>query len=132
MTVREARCSCGALRAEATGEPARVSVCHCLNCKRRTGSAFAYNATFPSHQVETHGTFASYTRTSDEGYWGRFHFCPGCGSNVFYEIERRPGMVTIPVGAFADPAFPEPAFSVYAERQHSWLAIATEGPLDVD
>jgi hypothetical protein len=41
MTTREARCSCGALTAVATGDPVRNSVCHRLDCKRTTGSAFS-------------------------------------------------------------------------------------------
>ena len=46
MTARHASCSCGQLRIETSGEPFRVSVCHCLNCKRRSGSAFAVQARF--------------------------------------------------------------------------------------
>jgi hypothetical protein len=129
MTIREAQCCCGQLTATSTGEPARISVCHCLDCKRRTGSAFAYNATFEAGQVKTSGGYKSFTRSSDEGFWGKHHFCPECGSTVFYEIERRPGMITIPVGAFADPDFPEPSFSVYGERRHAWSVLMTEGPL---
>jgi hypothetical protein len=38
--TRHAPCSCGRLRVEVDGEPARISVCHCLECQRRTGTAF--------------------------------------------------------------------------------------------
>ena len=130
MIERHASCQCGALSAVARGDPVRLSVCHCLDCQRRTGSVFAFNATFAEEQVETSGPSRSYRRTGDEGYWGEFHFCPECGSTVVYRIERRPGMVTIPVGAFADPSFPEPTVSVYGERRHKWCVLATERPLD--
>jgi hypothetical protein len=40
ITILLRRCCCGALRAEVTGEPPRVGVCHCMECQRRTGSAF--------------------------------------------------------------------------------------------
>lgn len=123
---RIATCSCGALRAQCSGEPARVSVCHCLDCKRRTGSAFSYNATFAAEQVETSGPSNPFTRSSEEGFWGRHHFCPECGDTLFYEIERRPGMITVPVGAFADPDFPPPTVSVYGERRHAWLHISAD------
>jgi hypothetical protein len=132
MSERIARCVCGKLTATSRGEPVRISICHCLECKRRTGSAFAYNATFAAEQVETQGPFNSFTRSSDEGFWGRHHFCPECGAIVFYEIERRPGMITIPVGAFADPDFPEPTASVYDERRHSWLEVRTAEPLRLE
>lgn len=132
MTDRIAECSCGALKAVCMGEPVRRSMCHCLNCQRRTGSAFSLNATFPVDQVRIEGETRTFERISDEGYWGRFRFCPQCGVTVFYEIERRPGMVTIPVGTFADPAFPEPLVSVYENRRHPWLRFETNEPLERD
>ena len=121
MTIREARCACGAFSAKATGDPARISVCHCLDCKRRTGSAFSWNATYDATQVEIVGIFETYERSSEDGFWARHHFCPACGISVFYEIERRPGMISIPAGAFADKDFPPPKVDVYEERRCPWL-----------
>jgi hypothetical protein len=122
MTTREAKCLCGALSAVATGDPVRNSVCHCLDCKRKTGSAFSWNAHWPEDQVERSGEAVIVTRTSDEGFWSRYHSCPACGVAVWYEIERRPGIVSIPVGAFADPDFPAPTIEVYGERRCAWLS----------
>ncbi|MEA3015308.1 MAG: hypothetical protein QOI38_30 [Sphingomonadales bacterium] len=129
MTERTASCRCGALTAVARGEPVRVSVCHCLACKRRTGSAFSYNAHWPEDQVETRGAASRWRRTNAEGFWCAYEFCPVCGSTVVYRIERRPGLVSIPVGAFADPDFPEPAVSVFGQSRHGWCVIETDGPL---
>src|SRR4051794_35694542 len=100
MTVRQARCAFGAMTARAEGDPVRLSICHCLDCKRRSGSAFSWNATYEAVQVEIAGGYSTYTRGADDGFWGRHHFCPACGVSVFYEIERRPGMISIPAGAF--------------------------------
>ena len=121
MTARTASCACGDLTISVEGDPFRISVCHCLDCKRRSGSAFSWTAHYPRDQAEVRGPFHSFTRSSDEGYWARFHFCPRCGNSVFYEIERRPGAVSIPVGAFADPGFPAPAVEVFEERRCPWL-----------
>lgn len=38
-------------------------------------------------------------------------------------VEELPGVVVIPVGAFAEPTFPEPRFSVYEERTHRWVGL---------
>ncbi|MDQ4086542.1 MAG: GFA family protein [Pseudomonadota bacterium] len=119
--VTKAQCSCGGLAVAVEGRPARVSVCHCLNCKRRTGSAFSWNATYAQAQVEVIGDHASYTRTSEEGFWVRHHFCPTCATRMFYAIERRPGMISIPAGVFGDPAFEAPGIEVYEERRCTWL-----------
>lgn len=121
MITRLARCACGALRARIEGDPARNSVCHCLECKRRTGSAFSWNATFLADQVQIEGDSSVFVRPSDEGRWGRMNFCPECGVTVWYEIEARPGMVSIPVGAFTDVDFPPPEVEVYDERRCAWL-----------
>jgi hypothetical protein len=40
----------------------------------------------------------------------------------YYALDNDPH-IAIPVGAFADPAFPPPAFSVYEERKHRWVTI---------
>jgi hypothetical protein len=121
MKARTAKCQCGALQATCGGEPVRVSICHCLACKVRSGSAFTYNATFPAEAVTTAGLPSVWERTSEEGHRSRRFFCPRCGSTVWYEIERRPGMISLPVGAFADPEFPAPTVEVFGERRPVWL-----------
>ena len=123
MTNRTASCSCGQLQANVAAEPTRVSVCHCLACQRRTGSVFGAQARFPSASVTTAGRSSEYVRVGDEGSRSRFHFCPDCGSTVYYTSEGMEGTVGIPVGAFADPQFPSPTVSVYEERMHSWVSM---------
>lgn len=121
--VREASCRCGRLRATCEGEPVRVSVCHCLACQRRTGSAFAAQARFPLDKVRVAGEHRAWTRTADSGRTTDYHFCPTCGSTVFYRGGAFPDLVAVPVGAFADPGFPPPAFSVWEARKHPWTVV---------
>lgn len=123
MNSRVASCSCGRLRAEVTGEPVRVSVCHCLACQRRTGSAFGVQARFPREHVAISGRGSEFVRVGDEGTRTTFTFCPDCGATVYYVSAGAEDVVAIPVGAFADPGFPSPAFSVYEERKHSWIEL---------
>jgi hypothetical protein len=128
MATRDATCSCGQLRLAAAGEPIRVSICHCLACQRRTGSAFGVQARFSSGQVKVAGRHAGYARTSDEadGKVHVFHFCPDCGATVFYTEPTEPDVVAVPVGAFADPSFPPPTTSIYDSRRHPWVALPAE------
>jgi hypothetical protein len=122
MTTRLATCCCGQLRLTCEGEPVRVSVCHCPACQRRTGGVFAVQARWPSDRVTITGRSHEYVRVGDEGRAGRFHFCPTCGATVYYDIDAMPGLIAIPVGAFADPSFPPPTVSVYGVRRHPWVA----------
>ena len=123
MTSRVARCSCGSLVVRTEGEPIRVSVCHCLDCQRRSGSAFAAQARFPEGNVRIEGATHEYVREGSDGS-ATFSFCPNCGGGVFYRRTAEPGRIAIPIGAFADPGFPPPTVSVFHERQHPWLTLA--------
>ena len=127
MTVRTASCRCPQLKARATGEPVRVSLCHCLACQKRSGSAFAVQARWPTEKVEIEGVSKSWVGTADSGNRTSFHFCPECGSDVHYEIDGKfGGLIAIPLGAFEDPHFASPRFSVWEKRKHPWVAILGE------
>lgn len=121
MTERLASCSCGQLTVQVTGEPVRISICHCLACQRRTGSPFSFQARFRRADVSPSGVSSRYLRVGDEGPGAWFHFCPTCGTTVYYEPVAMPDHVSIPVGAFSDPSFPAPTVSVYEERMHGWV-----------
>jgi hypothetical protein len=128
---REAACHCGQLRLEVAGDPLVVSMCHCLACQRRTGSAFGMQAAFTPEQVQVRGRFNDYLRVSDEADRKEhvFHFCPDCGSQVFYTEPDEPDLIVVSVGSFADPSFPPPTEAGYDFRRHPWLAVpATIGP----
>lgn len=113
MRSRTATCSCGQLRIEVRGEPRGVGVCHCLACQQRTGSVFAALAAFGA-PYEVSGTATEYVRVGDEGAEFTFRFCPVCGTNLFQtEKGREQSSVSVAVGAFGDPGFPEPRDSVY-------------------
>lgn len=128
MTARVASCRCGQLRATATGDPVRVSVCHCLNCKKRSGSAFAVQARWPSEQVALEGRSKSWVKVADSGNRATFHFCPDCGSDLYYVNQGVfEELIAIPLGAFDDPFFLRPHFSVWEERKHDWVEISGEG-----
>jgi hypothetical protein len=122
--MRTVSCSCGQLSVACEGEPVRVSVCHCLACQKRTGSAFGAQARFPREKVSIEGTSTAYARFADSGNKATFHFCPTCGSTVYYWIGH--DFIAVPIGAFADPLFPAPKFSVYETRQHGWIVIAAD------
>jgi hypothetical protein len=121
--VHEASCSCGQLSLVAEGDPVRVSICHCLACQRRTGSAFGVQARYDEDRVRIEGRFTEYVRVSDDGDERIFRFCPECGSTVFYTYPDEPGVVAVPVGAFADPSFTAPVRSIYENRRHPWVGL---------
>jgi hypothetical protein len=123
VVTGDAACSCGQLRVRVDGEPVRLSVCHCLACQRRTGSAFGVQARFRVDDARIEGEHKEFVRMSDKGYRVTFSFCPNCGGTVFYKAEQAPEILAVPVGAFADPSFPAPAVSVWEKRRHEWVDL---------
>ena len=121
--MRTATCSCGQLKVTCDGDPVRVSMCHCLACQKRTGSAFALTARWPADRVTIEGHAHEYARTGDEGSTATFRFCPTCGASVYFSSDGIPGMIAVPVGAFADPTFPPPQIAVYITRRHPWAVM---------
>src|SRR6476469_7267337 len=61
MTMKEQQgsCTCGAVRYRVRGEPTRVGVCHCTQCRHETGSVLMAFAVYPSEQFEYEGRYAS-------------------------------------------------------------------------
>ena len=124
--TRTANCSCGALRVEVSADPAVVGVCHCGECQRRTGSVFSVGAFFKKEHVRAKGPSKIYVRDGQEGRKVKMHFCPTCGTTVFWEADLRPDHIGVAVGAFHDPNFPRPTLSAWEESKHGWVAFTRD------
>lgn len=121
---RKASCSCGQLSIRLDGDPKIVAACSCLKCQQRTGSVFGVSSYFDDDQViETVGESKSYGRTGHSGLWAERQFCPICGSTVYWKAGFLEQYTGVPVGAFADPDFPEPAYSAWTQSQHGWVSF---------
>jgi hypothetical protein len=103
-----------------------VLACHCLDCQRRTGTAFGVSAYFDRAQVRVEGASSVYTREGQAGRRVRLHFCPTCGTTVHWDLDVFPDKIGVAVGAFADAAFPAPSRSVYERSKHPWIELAGE------
>ena len=124
--TRTAHCCCGALRVEVSADPDAVVACHCGECQRRTGSVFGVGAYFKREHVHAEGPSKIYVRDGQEGRKLRQHFCPTCGTTVFWDADLRPDHIGVAVGAFRDANFPPPTRSDWEESKHGWVAFAHE------
>ena len=123
MSTRQAACSCGQLRVICTGEPVRLSICHCLECQKRTGSPFGVQARFPRDQVTVEGKATEFARVGEEGNRITLRFCPVCGSTLYWTLSGFPDVIAVAIGNFADRDFPAPRISVYERRRHPWVTV---------
>lgn len=102
-------CLCGAVRIVASGDPYRVGVCHCLDCRKHHGALYHASAIFPEDAVTVAGETAAYA--------GR-HFCPRCGSSVF---SRSGDEIEVNLGSLDAPDQLRPTYELWACRREAWL-----------
>jgi hypothetical protein len=121
---RTASCACGQLKVHVSGEAPIVASCNCTQCQKRTGSVFGVSGYFGKAQITSiEGEHKLFSRSSDAGRQLEFHFCPACGSTVFWTAEAFPEMVGVAAGAFADPEFPAPTVAVWTAHKHPWVSF---------
>ena len=109
MNTVSGGCLCGNVRLVAQGEPYRVGICHCLDCRKHHGALFYAAAVFPLDAVRVEGE----TRQ----YQGRY-FCPACGSSVF---ARSGDEIEVHLGALDAPDQLTPTYEAWTIRREAWL-----------
>lgn len=109
MTVHTGGCLCGEVRVAAIGEPYRVGICHCLDCRKHHGALFYAAAIFPEANVTIEGDARKYR--------GRC-FCPTCGSSVF---ARYGDEVEIYLGSLDATDRFVPTYECWTVRREAWL-----------
>ncbi|MGV8938768.1 MAG: GFA family protein [Allorhizobium sp.] len=102
-------CLCGNVRIVAEGQPYRVGLCHCLDCRKHHGALFYAAAIFPQSAVTISGETSSYA--------GRY-FCPRCGSPVF---ARSTDGIEVNLGSLDEPDQLTPTYECWTIRREGWL-----------
>lgn len=123
MSKHHARCHCGNLDVICVGDPSYVSMCHCDDCQRRTGSTYNVGAWFEKQNITISGDSHVYTRIEHDGIEMSYHFCPVCGSSVFWESPRIQTSMGVAVGCFSEVECYRPTVSFFEERRHSWVEV---------
>jgi hypothetical protein len=124
-------CACGAIRYECTAEPLLSLNCHCRDCQRETGSAFApILGVLKAAFTLTQGSPKSFDLTADSGQTTRRAFCAECGSPLFGQPGSRPDMVTIRVGSLDDPSEFRPGRDIYTASAQPWDYMNPDLPKD--
>jgi hypothetical protein len=120
---REGGCACGALRYRMTAEPMFVHCCHCLNCQRQTGSAFAINLLIEAARVEVlHGTPQPVDAPRDEGSVQRIFRCADCQVAVFSEYSS-PAVWFVRGGTLDEPRAVAPDVHIFSRSKVGWVTL---------
>lgn len=120
-------CLCGAVRYEVSGEPARIVNCHCDDCRKVTGSAFATNVFFKEDDITIlQGATKAFQHTSDAGSTMTKEFCEQCGSQLFGFGSRGVGMKSVKAGSMDDPSAIVPALDIYISRKLPGVVLSDD------
>lgn len=122
-----AECQCGALSVTSREDPDFVIACNCRACQRRTGSVFGVGGYFRKSGVAIAGESMTWARKADSGRQIVNHFCPRCGTTVFWSLEMRPEHYGVAAGCMATP-LPEPARAIWTSEKHGWVSFPETWP----
>ena len=114
-----------ASRVKRTHFPSTYALCHCTDCKRRTGSAFGMSAYFSTTEIiKQEGPTASYTfHNEEQGFDPTRHFCPTCGTTLFWHTSTLPKLVGIAADCFAGLLPGQPNVSVSDAKRCEWVSL---------
>jgi hypothetical protein len=104
-----------------------LGVCHCVDCKRRTGSAFGISAYFDKRSVVSQeGETTAYRFWHDaQSHEQVRHFCSRCGTTLFWFVSTLPERIGIAGGCFAEQGLPEPTYSLTDAKREPWVTLPT-------
>ncbi|NJK52383.1 MAG: GFA family protein [Leptolyngbyaceae cyanobacterium SU_3_3] len=112
-------CLCGAIRYECSAEPVVMGNCHCRDCQRATGTAFAAGMLVPRNAVTIRGDVKYYDVVGDSGGIVSRGFCPICGSRLFSKPPI-PELIGIMAGSLDDPSGFQPGMDLYTASAQLW------------
>lgn len=118
------RCLCGHVRYECTSEPEGATYCHCVDCRRTTGSAFNVGVRVPAANLKIlSGKVKAFTKTADSGNLITREFCPECGSPLFTRSVIHADHVFIKAGSLDDPTVVVPKDQIWTSKKVPWAQI---------
>ncbi len=120
------RCLCGAVTYVAKAEPLMMLNCHCRDCQRASGSAYAAVVVVPIDSVQIEGELQYHRWIGGEGNVVERGFCPTCGGRVANKLGRIPNILGLMAGSLDDPSLFKPTMEIFTASAHPWDHMARD------
>lgn len=117
-------CLCGAVQYESSAAPVVAGNCHCKDCQKASGSAYAPTLFVPENTLSIRGEVRFFESRGDSGGMVQRGFCPQCGSQLFGKTETLPGLIAIRAGTLDDTSLYQPHVDLYVGSAARWDHIA--------
>ena len=118
----EGRCLCGSVSYSSDADPMFTVLCHCRDCQRQHGTAFATVVGAPADGFEVTGELSTYATVGEEhGRPVERRFCPTCGSALYSESAALPGVILLKAGTLDDPSWLEPQLEIWGRSAQPWV-----------
>lgn len=128
MTGFTGGCLCGSVRFESKADPILAAHCHCVDCRKSSGTGHCTHVVIPREGFSVSGEIAFYDRPADSGNIVSRGFCPTCGSPVYAINSAMPEMCFPRASSLDDPDTVTPSMVVYTSRAASWDFIDPDLP----
>jgi hypothetical protein len=116
-------CLCGAVRFQSSVDPQVVGHCHCVDCRKSSGTGHCTHIVVPEAAFAVTGVVKFYDRAADSGNIVSRGFCPTCGSPIYSRNSAMAGVVFPRASVLDDPEIVTPQMIVFASRAPSWDRI---------
>lgn len=113
-------CLCGAVRYKSAVAAVVAGHCHCVDCRKSSGTGHCSHMGVPAAALSIDGPVARYARPADSGNIVTRMFCPTCGAAVYSTNSAMPDMLFVRASSLDDPEAFKPQMIVYASRAPSW------------
>jgi hypothetical protein len=121
-------CACGAIRFSCEAEPAMMVKCHCRDCQRATGSAYAAVVAFPKAAIALDGEPRYYGVTGGSGNRIERGFCADCGSPVSVKLGLNPDVLGVHAAALDEPARFKAGLELFTASAQPWDLMDADTP----
>ena len=119
------QCHCGAVRYEMSARTVYRAVCHCSDCRRHSGGPMVAWGLVSRDNLQVEGETREYASSEN----GRRHFCPACGTGLFYSNEAMfPGQIDVQLATLDDPDSMPPEVQVQVADRLEWTVGLRELP----